>query len=147
MIRSIKSRIVLLLLACALGLRAEEPKAYVSETIESSETFRSRVLKVHHFIEGDFHYLAYTVEWRGHEVVVTSSSADEPLKEGDTVRCTMRALPARVGEGKKSALIFSVLSSRPASADAARLQAVADEVNRRRAARNAPEDTATKESK
>lgn len=122
---------------CLPVVSGEEPKAYVAETTSTSETFRSRVLKVHHFVEADFEYLAYTVEWRGHEVVVAAISTDEVLKPGDEIRCMMRSAPLAVGEGKKAAVSFSMVSSRVTSNDAARLKAVAAEVNRRRAQRAA----------
>jgi hypothetical protein len=130
---------VLLMSSVLTVLRAEEPKTYVAETTASSETFRSRVLKVHHFIEADFEYLAYTIDWKGHEVVVYASSTDEILKEGDEIRCLMRSAPLKVGENKKAALTFSIITSPIAPRDDARLRAVAAEVNRRRVIRAAEE--------
>jgi hypothetical protein len=144
MTTSQKSRIVVIILTCFANLRGEEPKAYAPETTESSEIFRTKVLKVHHFTEADFEYLAYTIDWRGHEVIVVPFSADEILKEGDAIRCTMRAMPVKVGEGKKATITFSVLPSRTSASNAARLQTVADEVNRRRANRNAEEPPVAK---
>lgn len=145
MTTSQRIRIAAIILASVVNTYAEEPKAYVAETTESSETFRSRILKVHHFTEADFEYLAYTVDWRGHEVVVVPFSADEILKEGDIIRCTMRAMPVKVGEGKKATITFSVHSSRGSAGSAVRIQAVADEVNRRRATRNASDIPETKQ--
>lgn len=134
-LKTTKAALLLIFASCAY---AEEPKAaYVPETTTTSEVFRSRVLKVHHFIEADFEYLAYTIDWRGREVVVSATAIGEILKEGDTIRCMMRAMPVAVGEGKKAAITFSILSSGGGSTDAVRLQAVADEVRRRRAERGA----------
>lgn len=144
MIPSQKIRIIAMMLACVVSLHAEESKAYIPETTSSSETFRSRVLKVHHFTEADFEYLAYTIDWRGHEVIVVSYSTEHKLKEGDTIRCAMRASPVKVGEGKKAAITFSILSSNTTTSDGARLQSVADEVRRRQALRDAAENSETK---
>ena len=132
---ALKTVTAALLLASAAHASAEESRSYVSESTATSEVFRSRVLKVHHFTEADFEYLAYTIDWRGHEVVVPAAPGAEILKEGDTIRCTMRATPVKTGEGTKAAIVFSIVSAGTTAADAARLQAVADEVNRRRAKR------------
>ena len=126
---------------------AEETKGYVTETTASTETFRSRVLKVHHFTEADFEYLAYTVDWKGHEVLVPASFIDEILKEGDEIRCMMRSSPVKVGEGKRAVLTFSIISPRVASNDEARLRAVDAEVNRRRATRAVENDSAAEAGK
>ena len=133
-------------LASLSAIGAEESKGYVPESTERSEIFKSRVLRVHHFIEGDLQYLAYTVDWRGHEVVISASNVDEILKEGDEIRCQMRSAPLRHGDGEKAGISFWILPARTSN-DAARLKAVADEVNRRRAARANKADATEQEKK
>ncbi len=125
------------ILAClifASTIHAEDSKGYVPESTERSEIFKSRVLRVYHLIEGDLQYVAYAIDWRGHEVVVSATNVDEILKEGDEIRCQMRSAPLRHGDGKKAGISFWILPARTSS-ETARLKAVADEVNRRRATR------------
>lgn len=131
----IKYVIGALLLAGPIGIRAQEANSYTIESTATSEVFQTRVLKVHHFIESGFEYLAYTVDWRGQEVVVFPSSTKEILKEGDIIRCTMRSKPMMVGEDQRAAITFSVLSPEISVSDTARLQTIATEVGRRRAMR------------
>jgi hypothetical protein len=116
---------------------ADTPKSYQAESSSSSETFRTRILKVHHFVEGDFQYTAYTVDWRGHEVVVPVLSTAEILKEGDEIRCQMRSSAVKAGDAEKGALSFSIVSTKTISGEQARLEAVAAEVMSRRAKRAA----------
>ena len=112
-------------------VRAEDAKAYVPETKASSEVFQTRVLKVYHITEGDLEFLSYVIEWRGHEVVVIPRSAKEIYKEGDTVRCMMRAAPAKITDGQKVPVTFSIFPSKTSAEEAARIQAVTDAVNPR----------------
>ena len=123
---------------------AEEPPGYIAETMESSETFRSRILKVHQVVEGDLEFAAYTVSWRGHEIVIPAPMGVDVLKEGDEIRCLMKSTPYKVGGRKRGMMSFSIISSRARADDEARLRAVAAEVNRRRAER-AKADTKSEE--
>jgi hypothetical protein len=115
--------------------QTEKSEGYVAESIATSETFRTRILKVHQFVEGDFEYAAYSITWRGHEVVVPALLGDPILKEGDEIRCVMRSSPSKVGGDQKTSISFAIVSSRASGNDEARLRAVAAEVNRRRAER------------
>lgn len=115
--------------------QAEKTEGYVSEGIASSETFRTRILKVHQFVENDFEYTTYTITWRGHEVALPAPLGFSPMKEGDEIRCMMKSSPLKVGGGAKASISFSIISSQASSNDDARLRAVAAEVHRRRAER------------
>jgi hypothetical protein len=137
------------ILAClvfASTIQAEDSKGNAPESTERSKIFKSRVLRVHHLVEGDLQYVAYTIDWRGHEVVVSSTNVDEILKEGDEIRCQMRSAPLRHGDGKKAGISFWILPAR-SSSEAARLKAVADEVNRRRATREKSTEAPESEKK
>jgi hypothetical protein len=144
--KTLGTSIIALCLMCSSAIHAEDSKGYAPESTERSEIFKSRVLRVHHLIEGDLQYLAYTVDWRGHEVIVVATNVDEILKEGDEIRCQMRSAPLRHGDGKKAGISFWILPARTGN-DAARLKAVADEVNRRRAAKEAKAEATESEKK
>ncbi|HSI07996.1 MAG TPA: hypothetical protein VK985_05350 [Rariglobus sp.] len=125
--------VAILASSISISIRADEPKAYVAEITETSETFRSRILKVHRFVEGDLEYTAYTINWRGHEVLVPAGLTDQILKEGHEIRCLMSSKPFKVGGDKKASIGFSIISSRPDADDnEARLRENAAEVKRRR---------------
>jgi hypothetical protein len=146
----IMKSIVLLvaLLASAIPSRAAEAAGYKSESQALSEIFTSTITKVYSVRDGDYRFVAYAVAWRNQEVIVTPFSPQhEDLTVGEVVRCEMRQIHPSVGGAGKGRMTFSLLG-RPGEPSAigvrpspveeqARLEAVAAEVSRRRADREA----------
>lgn len=129
----------LLLLGAAL-LRGEGTSNYAPESRSAFETFTTKVLKVYAFQDGDYEYVAYLVNWKDHEVVVTplgSAASEAKLKEGDTIRCTMQQANHRIGDTNKSRISFYVASNLNTTDGVERLSEVASEVRRRRELREA----------
>lgn len=126
--------VVLLLALVFTGfLRADNEPAYKLESRTVSETFSTRVLKVLSFEEGNSEYVAYVVDWKGHEVVVSAgyaSKEEKRLSVGDDVRCRMTDAQQKLFEPGKSRLTF--LLDVPPAESAQRLQAIADEIKTRR---------------
>ncbi len=131
------------LLAFALGPRslAAPPASYTPESRSSVEIFTSPVLKVYAFQEGDVAYHAYVVQWKEHEVVVTPSAGLEAKRYtvGDTIRCQMIQFAHRKGDQTRPRVSFSIVGD--SGDESARLEAIAEEVRRRRALRETTTST------
>ena len=133
------AQVTLALLATAL-LHGGDDSGYKSESKSMTEVFTSKILKVYSFQEENHQYVAYVVTWKDHEVVVSPLGAvggADKYKVGDTIRCQMQQLPARVGDENKSLITFSIMYGSGTTVDAARMEAVSQEVERRRAEREA----------
>jgi hypothetical protein len=113
-----------------------EPSAYKLESSSSSEIFSTKILKIYQVEMDASSYVAYVVDWRGQEIVVTPSIYSLPqasLKVGDSVRCSMRTSLVVPGSNKKAYLSFDIVPV----ADREHLEAVANEVRDRRERREA----------
>lgn len=142
-----KSRFLLVLLgliACST-LRGESPSSaggtYTPESHTYSEVFTSKVLKVYSFQDGDADYVAYVVNWKDHEVVVTPSmTAGTKYNVGDAIRCVMSQSSFRTGDTNRTRVTFLVVNATTgvtATEEARRMEAITAEVESRRAARAA----------
>ena len=125
----------LLALATGPGSLAAPPATYTPESRSSVEVFTSPVLKVYALQEGDVAYQAYVVQWKEHEVVIIPSAGPEAKRYavGDTIRCQMTQFVHRVGDQARPRVSFSMVGD--SGDERARLEAVAEEVRRRRALR------------
>ena len=125
------------LLALALGPRslAAPPASYTPESKSSVEIFTSQVLKVYAFQEGDLDYHAYVVQWKEHEVVVTPSAGPDAKRYAvsDTIRCQMTQFVHRMGNQTRPRVSFTIVGD--SGDERARLEAISEEVRRRRALR------------
>ncbi len=131
---------VLCWVAIVGGASGAEGSDYKSETRSESEVFTSKVLKVYACEEGGAEFVAYVVNWRGHEVVVSTSNGPAPAKRyevGDTIRCQMFQSPRGMGDQRGLRMTFMAfppwasLPGMPLSEDA-RLEAIGAEVAERR---------------
>jgi hypothetical protein len=132
----------LLILTLAPAVYGEGDDNYVPEIRNTSETFTSKVLKVYAFQEGDLHYAAYVVSWRGHEVVVTAGPGDTSTKThavGDSIRCRMHHLTRKTDTGTTAYTQF--ILARGAEDEQARLEAIEASVQSRRALRKSIHST------
>lgn len=130
--------LALLALALAPALFGEGNGDYVPEVRNTSETFGSKVLRIYACQEGDIHYTAYVVSWRGHEVVVTPSPVDasaNAYQVGDPIRCRMHHLTRKTDAGVTAHTQFVL--ARGGEDEHARLEAIEAAVQSRRALRDA----------
>lgn len=144
----------LLLALAALGsgsiVAAEENSDYVPESHAVTETFTSKVLKVYSLTEGEGEYNAYVVTWKGHEVVIPAlagfdSRSSKTYAVGDQIRCRMQQTTHRSGDRRVSRIVFGLaldpgatgLAPADPAVEQARLEAIAAEVDKRRAIREA----------
>lgn len=139
--------LALLLLVPAVS-RGETSPDYVPEARSSFETFTSKVLKTYSFTEGEISYTAYVVTWKGHEVVVVPSGgrSEKKFEVGETIRCAMHQSTRQRNDKDISRIEFSLAPGAGAehtlmpvdvAGEQARLEAIAVEVERRRAIRQA----------
>lgn len=132
-----------LLLSSAPRINAETSTDYIPESRSTSETFSTKVVKVYAFHDGDVDYVAYVVHWKDHEVVVTPSwmmrspgpAGSQQYKVGDTIHCRMVQDVREIGDSAKRQTVF--LMEFDSASDPRRFEAVAAEVARRRAIREA----------
>lgn len=146
--------IPLLLLALTLpsiALAADQP-AYKTESQAVSEIFTTTIARIYSAGEGESRFVAYVVTWKDREIVVTSlTPRHDAFAVGDTVRCAMRQSLTGPDSHTKGRMFFTLLGtpSEPASpqllSDSTesqeRLAAIAAEIDRRRAAREAARAT------
>ncbi|ACB73952.1 hypothetical protein [Opitutus terrae] len=123
-------------------LHAEVSSDYVVEAKSASETFTSKVLKVYSFSAENIDYVAYVVNWRGHEIVVTPGfmPAGKALGVGDPIRCTMHHFSRPSGLARVAFTMAPSVGEAPGllpdpAHEQTRLDAIAAEVERRRAIR------------
>ena len=105
----------ILLLVSSVGLAfCAEPSSYKLESSSSSEIFSTKILKIYQAEADTGTYVAYVVDWRGQEIVVTPSSFSLPhvaLKVGDIVRCSMRTSAVLPGSNKRASLSFAIVTA------------------------------------
>jgi hypothetical protein len=129
-------KIILLVLSAlaSASFCMAQSSAYKTTATSSTEVFSTKILKVYEAHSQEGVYIAYAVDWRGQEVIVTQSATKEPLKVGDEIECTMTSPLLSIESGKKATLRFAIGNT---SHDAERLEAIRSEVKRRRDARGA----------
>src|SRR5579871_5667713 len=110
-------------------LRADEGANYTPLSRTVSETFTSKVVKVYSFQEGDSSYVAYVVNWKDHEVIVTplafgGAATDTPYKVGDTIRCQIEQMDRKLGDSSKTSMTFFIASTATSSDERLRLDSI-----------------------
>ena len=97
-------------------------------------------MKVYSCQEGQFDYVAYVVQWKDHEVVVMPLGLVPAAKHyavGDVIRCRMMEMQRAgrgPGESGVARMMFSIVEN-PSANDEHRMQAITEEIERRRATR------------
>jgi hypothetical protein len=135
--------ILILVIASSAIVRADGGTSYTRKSRVVLETFTSKVIKVLSFEDGDSEYDAYVVNWKDHEVVVASNSigpGNPKYKVGDVVTCNLQQNYNIAGGATKARVSFSLGVSTStlygsSEEEQRRLQAIAEEVRVRRAAR------------
>lgn len=111
------------MLGSALSWGAEATN-YTPDSRTYMETFTSKVIKVYSFQENDLDYVAYVVNWKDYEVIVTPLglvAGEKRYNVGDTIHCTMqqtRMGSSMVGHPRISFFLASPLDDRQRTADA-----------------------------
>jgi hypothetical protein len=122
-------------LIAVAGSGLAQTSTYKTETQTSNEVFSTTILKIYQAQGDDGTFTAYVVDWRGQEVVVlpsTVQTAEPALKVGDSVRCMMSRFSTRTdGSERGSRLRFSFFTAVNPN-DSERLEAIKEEVHRRR---------------
>lgn len=121
--------------AMAVNLVRAEGSAYKPVHRSMSEEFTTKVQKVVAFEDSDAEFVAYIVDWRGHEVMAVDQGtrSGKRYNVGDTVRCRMVANTNGSSESLKMRLVFQVIDE-PMDFGA-RMEAVKADIAKRRQAR------------
>jgi hypothetical protein len=73
-------------MACFVSVADSQSPDKAAQTKSSIETPEAKVLKVYSIKDGDYKFVAYVVNWKDSEVVVSDPLAHSDYKVGDTIK-------------------------------------------------------------